>query len=401
MLSWNIEAFIASGRRDLFFVPVAITYERLVEEGAMVEELEGGRKKDESMLGLVRARKVLERRFGSVFVNFGEPISLARALEGRRELFLGEGDPDERARRTFTEALANEIVERINWAMVANATSVAAAALLGEPRRGMFREDLVRRMGEIVELLRLQDVQLTPALEADEGDFRESIAFLLRSGLLKSQQDPRGEILYYEDSHRRAIDVYRNVLFHFLVAPSLIARRLLRGASSAELREDLGFWLDLFYQEFFVPRAVVLAVHLDALLDYFERIGVLECGEGRLQVTEKGAGYFGFLAGQTRSLFESYYVTFSALASLKEPATAKQLEKEADAWFGRARLLGEVERAEAWSPVTFRNALELLARRGILRRVRDEGREARYGRGPAFDDLAGLRERLAGALASG
>ncbi|MEN8161271.1 MAG: 1-acyl-sn-glycerol-3-phosphate acyltransferase, partial [Myxococcota bacterium] len=46
MLSWNVQGFIDSGRRDLLFVPVAITYERLVEEGSMVDELEGGAKKD-------------------------------------------------------------------------------------------------------------------------------------------------------------------------------------------------------------------------------------------------------------------------------------------------------------------------------------------------------------------
>ena len=43
MLSWDVEAFLASGRRDLFFVPVALTYERLVEEGAMVGRARGRR----------------------------------------------------------------------------------------------------------------------------------------------------------------------------------------------------------------------------------------------------------------------------------------------------------------------------------------------------------------------
>ena len=46
------------------------------------------------------------------------------------------------------------------------------------------------------------------------------------------------------------LDVYRNVLFHFLVAPSFLARQLLRGATHEELRKDLSFWLDLFYQTF-------------------------------------------------------------------------------------------------------------------------------------------------------
>ena len=366
----------------------------------MVDELEGGARQKESTLALVRARKYLERRFGSVFVNFGEPISLAQRLEGRRELFTSEESPEVASgRRALTEALGNEIVERINWAMVANSTSVAAAALLGEPRRGMFRRELTQRMGEVVDLLRLQDVQMTPALVRDEGEFNESIGFLLRAGLIKSESDPRGEILYYEESRRRALDVYRNVLFHFLVAPSLLAHRLQPGATLGELREDLGFWLDLLYQEFFAPKGTVLGLQLDAFLDYFERIGVLESSDHRFRVTEKGQGYLGFLAEQTRSLIEAYYTACSTILELLEPSTAKQLEKSAEEQFARAHLLGEVQRPEGWNPVTFRNALDLLTRRGILETVAGEkDRERSYARGPAFEDLAGLRERLAAVL---
>lgn len=403
MLSWNVQGFVDSGRRDLFIVPVAIAYERLVEERSMVQELEGAQKKDESMLGLVRARKVLQRRFGSVFVNFGEPISLQRVLAGNRGLFAESESPEiVSKRRAFMEGLANEIVERINWAMVANATSVAACALLGEARRGMLRSELTARMREVVDLLRLQDVRLTPALAADEGDFRESIAFLLRAGLIRSQPDDlRGEILYYEEGQQRALDVYRNVLFHFLVAPSLLARKLLCGASPAELREDLDFWLDLLYQEFFAPRSLVRAVHLDAFLDYFERMGALERGEGRLGATQKGRSYFAFLAEQTRGILEVYDAVFATVLAQTEPRSSRHLEKAAGEQFERGQLLGEVKRREAWNSVTFRNALGLLQRRGILEAAQPEGRERLLGHGPAFEDLWALRERLAAALACG
>ena len=52
------------------------------------------------------------------------------------------------------------------------------------------------------------------------------------------------------------------------------------------------------------------------------------------------------------------------------------------------------------NPVTFGNAVDLLVRRGVLQREQPEGaRDAVYARGPAFDDLPALRERLASALA--
>ena len=399
MLSWNIQGFIDSGRRDLLFVPVAITYERLVEEGSMVEELEGGAKQKESTFALVRARKLLRRRFGSVFVNLGEPLSLGRALEGRRELFLGEDDEHKLAeRRAFTESLGNDIVERINLAMVANATSVAACVLLGESRSGMFRAELGQRMHQIVELLRLQDVRLTPALAADDPDFQDSIDFLLRLGLLHAENDPRGEIVYYEEKDRRALGVYRNVLFHFLVAPSLMARLLLQGVSTRQLRGDLDFWLDLLYREFFAPRAIVHAAQIDAFLDHFERLGVLERGEDLLRATEKGHAYLGFLAEQTRSLLEAYYGVLSVLLALEEPVPERTLEKESEAQFRRLHRVGEVSRIEGWNTVTFKNALELLARRGVLTQRHHDARETAWGRGPAFDELPALRERLASAL---
>jgi glycerol-3-phosphate O-acyltransferase len=402
MVAWILEAFVASGRRDLFFVPIGITYERLVEEGAMVSELEGARKQEESVLGLVRARKVLRRRFGSVHVNFGEPLSVAEALGPGRELFQGpETAEAAEGRRALVDGLGHEIVERINWAMVANATSVAACVLLGVPRRGMLREELVRRMRDVVELLRLQEVRMTPALRADEDAFEDSIAFLVRSELIKSVKDPRGEILYYEESRRRALDVYRNFLFHFLVAPSFLARRLLGGADLAELREDLAFWLDLFYNEVFAPRSLVLDVQLDTFLGHFEKLGAVARSNGRFEPTEKGRPYLVFLAEQTRSLFEAYGVATTALLATEGVATARQLEKAAAQQFERAQLLGEVLRREAWNPVTFRNALALLEARGVLARVSREGKgESGYLHGPRFDELPALRERLAAALAA-
>ncbi len=402
MLTWEVDAFLDTSRRDLFFVPIAITYERLVEEGAMVGELEGERKKRESMLGLVRARKFLRRRFGSVFVNFGEPISLASALgENRERLATDSSETGVSERRAFVTSLGNRIAERINWAVVPNATSVAACALLGERRRGLFRPDFVRRMQEIVDLLRLQDVKLTPALVRDEGEFAESIASLLRMDLIESAWDPRGEILYFEESKRRALDFYRNSIVQFLAAPSFLARRLLSGPSLEDLRQELANWLDLFYYEFFTPRGEVLAAHFDAFIDHFDRLGWVERSDGQLRATEKGAPYLHFLAEQTRGFVEAYYATFAAVLSAEGTLTLKELREAAREQFERARILGEAGRPEADNPVTFANAVDLLVRSRILEPAPEapRGQDA-FVRGEAFGDLQALRERLATALSA-
>jgi glycerol-3-phosphate O-acyltransferase len=403
MLTWNVEAFLESHRRDLFLVPIAITYERLVEEGAIVQEQEGAEKKDESMLGLVRARKFLRRRFGTVWVNFGEPISLAEELGDRRPELREFATSEAAAEglREVVERLGFRLVERINWAVVANATAVAACALLGEGRRGVFRSELCERMEQMVELLRLQDVKLTGALQSP-GDFDEAIDFLLRADLLEREQDPRGEILYFEESRRRALELYRNAIVHYLVAPSFLARRLLAGATHAELREDLGSWLQLLYAEYFVPRGEVLAAHLEAYLDFFERSGRLERHGELLRPTEKGRGYFRFLADQTRGMLEAYFAAFTAAGAIEAPTPRKALLRAATQQFERGQLLGEMTHVEASNPITFGNAFALLLERRILETRAPTGRERRreplYARGARFDDLAPLRALLAAAL---
>ena len=405
MLSWNLEAFLASGRRDLFFVPIAISYERLVEEGAMVGELEGEEKQKESMLGLMRARNFLSRRFGSVFVNFGEPISLGDALGANAELWKGPETPEIAAeRRAFVEQIGTRIVERINWAMAASATAVASCALLGERHRGLFRAELVRRMQQIVDLLRLMDVRLTPALSRDVGDFGDSIAALLRMDLIARSEDPRGEILYFEPGKRRALDLYRNSVLHFLAAPSFLARSLLRGAGAERLQEDLTLWLALFGRELFVNRGEVLAAHVPGFVDHFARCGWIAHEGLRWRATDKGVSELRFLAELTRPLCESYFAAFSAALSLEGPVSSKELVRSAREHFERAELVGEVGLDEASNPVAFATAIEWLEQRGILARAPAEEnakgrRETRYTRGPAFDELAPLRDRLAAELA--
>ena len=89
----------------------------------MVDELEGGTKKKESVLGLVRARKFLQRRFGSVFVNFGEPIPLEGLLDERRPGWREEATGGEERPgwvQPLVRDLGRQIMEGINSAAAVN-----------------------------------------------------------------------------------------------------------------------------------------------------------------------------------------------------------------------------------------------------------------------------------------
>ncbi|MCH2171688.1 1-acyl-sn-glycerol-3-phosphate acyltransferase [Myxococcota bacterium] len=407
MLSWNLEGFLSSSRRDLSFVPIAITYERLVEEGAMVGELEGAPKEEESMMGLMRARTFLRRRFGSVHVNLGEPFSLAEELGDRRERFAQlETEEVRTEKRLFTEGLGNRIAEAINWAAVANATSVAACGMLGQRRRGSFRRDLIARMQQVVDLLQLQDVNITPALAADGGEYHESISALLESNLVRLSHDPRGEILYYEESKRRALDLYRNSIVQFIATPSFLARRLLLGPAPGAPAAEIAEGLDFFYYEFFVPMGEVFEQRFDRVLQYFKQAGWAEEREGALHATAEGRASLEFLALQTQGFVEVYFATVVALLGNEGEISANGLQKAATEQFSRSTLVGEVERIEASNPVTFGNAVDLLVRRKVLERSSeqpggDRPRDTVYEPGSEFEELPRIHRRLATALSAG
>jgi glycerol-3-phosphate O-acyltransferase len=170
-----------------------------------------------------------------------------------------------------------------------------------------------------------------------------------------------------------------------------------------DLRAELAEWLDLFYSEYYIPSGEILAVHFDAFVDHFERIGCIERHDGRLCATEKGTSHFVFLAEQTRGVVEVYSATIAAVAAFEGDMTYKGLIVAATEQFRRYELLGEVLCPESLNQTTIENALALLVKRGVLER--SSGKVAKKGdiaylRGPDFGNLAALRERLAAALSA-
>jgi glycerol-3-phosphate O-acyltransferase len=419
MLSWDVDAFLESERRDLYFVPIAISYERLVEESGMVEELGGGGKTEESVLGLLRARKYLQRRFGSVHVSFGEPISLATALGDQRQKFkalqlgqvasLEERSSLEDQKRKFVKGLGHSLVERIGWATVANATSVAAVVLLGGAHRGVLREDFVRGVQEIVGLLKLQGVRVTTAFEHDLEELRESISFLERADLMGSRLDHRGEILVFEEDRRRALDIYRNSICHFLVLPSLLARAVLVGLERGQVHQELETWIDVFYREYYASRELYLT-RGEATLEHFESEGWVERQGMTWIATDSGARPLGILAEQTRGVVECYdtviRVLLAWMESTEEGVLRSGLIREAQEAFEGAQLLGQSRRSEGLSQTSLENALGWLEDREIIvsesiETGKRNTRDTHFARGEKWEELSQVADLLASALRDG
>jgi glycerol-3-phosphate O-acyltransferase len=150
--------------RDIWLVPVALNYDRVLEDRSLIRELlaEGDRPGRVSQLLTVMnyllgntLRFVAGRlkRYGRVAVNFGTPLSLRNWLASAPPGLLDW--PKER-RLPELEKLATEMVGRIGAVIPVTPVPLAAAALLSFEQTVVTRDALLDRMDVIRD--RLLDV---------------------------------------------------------------------------------------------------------------------------------------------------------------------------------------------------------------------------------------------------
>jgi len=75
-LSILLQAYHEGCCKDLIFVPTSISYDRILEENSYIKELQGKTKERENFWQVFKARKLLRKRYGKIYIKFNDPISL-------------------------------------------------------------------------------------------------------------------------------------------------------------------------------------------------------------------------------------------------------------------------------------------------------------------------------------
>jgi glycerol-3-phosphate O-acyltransferase len=407
MLGTIIDTYLEGVRRDLYFVPVGITYERLAEERAYVRELAGEKKEKESIRSIVEARTVLKRKFGKVYINFGEPISLHDAMGNRLETLRGSHRTAEgRAQtRTFVEEFAYRILRAINAVTTATVSSLAATALLARDQNAIRRNELIETILDLRSLLRVQDAMMSDPLGQEELNFDEMINYLVSSDLMGELKDGHEVVYTYDEKRRRSLDFYKNNILHYLVVPSILAQALRHPTTRAELSRDLFLWVRLFRNEFFLPDEKAVGARAEIFLGHFIAEKLIQEDAAELQPAPDGGKRLALYAGLLANFRESYFATADAVLHLEEwPIPEKKLLSRINLTFEKYYLLKEVRRPEASNRVIHKNALRCLVGEGYLdlRQVGvGKGKSSiLYDRGARFNELADVRQLLARSLES-
>ena len=364
MLSAIVNAFLHGVRRDLYFVPVSISYERLVEEEAYKRELLGAEKEKESLLALLRARSVLRANYGKAFVDFGEPISLNEMLGGVRDRLMRNPDDreTEEEKRRFVLKLGFRLLDAVNRVSVVSAPSVAATVLLSHPHPAIRFCDFLRAAHLLLDYAERLGARFTGSLRQDRETFQETFAFLQTSGLVTRIEDGEGGIVHVPDDKRINLDFYKNNAIHLFVVLSLVSHGLLRRVGEPRLQEEMWWWLDLFRNEFVLPERDELTTRVGEILECMRALGMIDDGAARPDHPMLRAS-----ALVLQNFREAYWVTTRTVRALETTGKSeKTLIGEIQRAYRAHLLLGVLRKPEGNTTVTLQNALNRLQELGYV-----------------------------------
>lgn len=392
ILSMLIEGAQQIVNSPVYFVPVSIGYERIVEAGAYGEELSGADKQREDATGLLKSTEVLRHRYGRINLQFGQELTLDDIQND-----LGVDDAtwsdSQAARWALVTRLGNRTMDEINRVTAVTPGALTAMALLSDRRRSVAHEELVERCKRLLGVLIASHARVTPRTAVDgrlrEDAIREAVQMYVDADIVEShapndtdsherRRNRTGSGILYRIPERKRLelDTTKNHIVHFFVERALVAIAYLMphdGPPTVSLVHDRVQQLSrLFKHEFrFRADAPFDEIFEDTLTTMIadgelkREDGTLEVGDGHHDWT--GDVWLRTYASIARNFVESYQVAARGLRILIKGSMAeKDLLKKTLSVGRRMFLSGDVELAEAISKPIITNAFRSFVDEGYL-----------------------------------
>lgn len=224
MLAMTVHSHLRGRAKPIAFVPTYFGYERLMEGATYVGEMNGKPKESESIFGIIQTLRKIERIFGKVYVNFGEPVFLDDMLKQHGAEHIKIEKNDDAIPQEVSDAVnssAKAILENINRAAVINPVSLLSLILLATNKHTLDEEICIKQLDTYRDLLTAlpydHRMQVTPL------SGKEIIAYGLKLKLIKRVKHVLGDIIAIEDNQAVLLTYFRNNILHAFVLPSLIA----------------------------------------------------------------------------------------------------------------------------------------------------------------------------------
>ena len=375
-LSILLNAYKNGACEDMIFVPVFIGYDQILEEGAYLHEIEGGKKEPENLLQVIKARRFLKQRYGKIYINFHEPVSLKEVL---RE--YGSTLPD-MPQKTLNELCRNlgwRLINAIDRVSVATPHALAAAAILNCPSRLFTVEEVLQIVETYITLLFSQKARLTDTLLMDHRRACEqAIESYLQRKIIEQpggEKNMPAELAQYTlpRAKRLQLEYYKNNCIAYFVPAAFTALAVLAKDafqfSAQDLHDQYRFLRDFFKYEFaydvnkpaeFFVRKSLKSFIDDAMLMPHQSL------PDTYQITSSGLRKLKLFARFLKTYFESYWVVLNFFKQTPRSKVRSKDQIKKIQSIGNAMLKNhEIELTESLSKINFQNGISFFTTHGV------------------------------------
>lgn len=368
LLAYVIDAYRRAKSEDVWLIPVSIGYDQIQDVGSYVTEQRGGQKERESFSWFLRMFRMLKRRYGEIYIRFGEPVSLRETLGVAKE--QAPRDEHDIALRK----IAFEVSVRINRVTPITATSLVTLALLGAGDRALSLDETARAVQSLCDYVRRRKLPTTgsPELDTPEGIARV-LGGLIENGIITSYAGGPETVYAIGQEQHLAAAYYRNTVIHFFVNAAIVELAL-QGAAGAEGDVGERFWdetarlRDLLKFEFFFADRETFRDEIEeelCLQDPQWRDRFTQGRDGVREMLRRLQPLTSFLV--LRPFVEAYRVVADALVAAGEGETPPDADllRRCLGLGKQYHLQKRIRNGESVSNVFFANGLRLARNRGL------------------------------------
>jgi glycerol-3-phosphate O-acyltransferase len=376
MLAMTVHGHLRGRAKPIVFLPTYIGYERLMEGSTYVGEMQGKPKEAESIFGIVKTLRKIERIFGKVHVNFGEPVFLDDILKQHNadKIQIEKNDaPIPAEVSNVVSSSANVILENINRAVVINPVSLLSLILLATPKHTLDEEICAKQLDIYRDLATQQPYDERTQVTSLSG--KEIIAYGLKLKLIKRVQHVLGDIIAIEDNQAVLLTYFRNNILHAFVLPSLVASLVEHNGkiNKTDLSNVIRTLYPFLKAELFMKwKASELQQHIDNYINALVKIGLIfQDHDGNLfSPTPNSEEHQKLLTlgMPVKQSLERYYMTLALITQRGSGnISTKQVEELSHLLGQRLSVLYEFNSPEFFDKALFQSFIKVLTQQNYIR----------------------------------
>lgn len=373
LLSMLLNAYKNKCCEDMIFVPIFIGYDRVLEESAYLSEIEGGQKEPENLLQVIKAGRLLKKRYGRIYIKFHEPMSLNELLSENSSKIQ---DMTSREQNAFIRNLGHRIINAIDNVSLVTPYALVASAILNCPQKSFTYNYLISEMEIYMTYLFSKNAKMADTLVLDQVRALERALehYTHRKFIEKDKKSQASDVIFkVNESKRPVLEYYKNNCISFFIPAAFTALAILEKDAFQFSTSDIvsGY---TFLQEFFKNE---FSYDVDKTPDYFVRKNIKIFIDDAIlmphstlpdtyNLTSAGYRKLKLFSSFLKTYFESYFIVLNFFMRYpKEFINTNNRLKKVQSIGNRMYKRKEIERKEALSKINFQNAVDYFVSHGV------------------------------------